>query len=225
MSIKTRILRLLPDKLFLTLKFYQVFHRKIEWKEPKTFNEKLQWLKLYDRKEMYCDCVDKYEAKKYVSEIIGEQYIIPTLGVWETFEQIDFEKLPEKFVLKCTHDCGGVALIENKTSTNFNLLKKQFNAKLKDNYFYTGREWPYKKIVPRIIAEEFLEYDVDGEIKDYKLQCFNGKFDNVLVCTGRQSAEGVRYYYLTVRFGMKTYEAYLKWCKEAKEQIKEWEKK
>lgn len=195
MSIITKISKILPDKLFLTLKFYQVFHRKINWKNPETFNEKLQWIKLYDRKEFYSGCVDKYESKKYVSKIIGEQYIIPTLGVWKSFDQINFDSLPEKFVLKCTHDCGGVALINDKESINFEALKKQFNNKLKENYYYTGREWPYKNVVPRIIAEQFMEYDNDGELKDYKLQCFNGKFDNVLVCTGRQSEEGVKYYY------------------------------
>ena len=195
MNIKTKLLKLLPDKLFLTIKYYQVFHKKINWKNPKSFNEKLQWLKLYDRQGIYCDCVDKFEAKKYVSNIIGKQYIIPTLGVWDSFDEIDFEKLPKSFVLKCTHDCGGVAIISDKTSINKKDLKKQFNDKLNENYFYTGREWPYKNIKPRIIAEVMLDYDNEGELKDYKLQCFNGKFDNVLVCTGRHSKNGVRYYY------------------------------
>ena len=142
---------------------------------PTTFNEKLQWLKLHDRKPEYTQMVDKYEAKKYVAEKIGEQYIIPTLGVWDKFDEIDFDSLPNQFVLKCTHDSGGLVVCRDKSKLDFDLVKKKISKSLKQNYFWRGREWPYKNVKPRIIAEKYME---DGEnecLTDYKFFCFGGE--------------------------------------------------
>jgi len=121
------------DKLYLKLLYRKIMKKKLNLESPQTFNEKLQWLKIYDRKPEYTKMVDKYEAKKYVSEIIGEKYIIPTIGVWNNFEEIDFNKLPNQFVLKCTHDSGGIVICKDKSKFDINKAKKIINQSLKRN--------------------------------------------------------------------------------------------
>ena len=143
-------------------------------KNPKTFNEKLQWLKLYDRKPEYTTMVDKYEAKKHVAACIGEEYVVPTYGVWEHFDEIDFDTLPNQFVLKCTHDCGGLVICKDKLKLDKVAAKKKIEACLKRNYYWHSREWPYKNVKPRILAEKYLEDCAGDALVDYKFFCFNG---------------------------------------------------
>lgn len=182
----------LSDKDYLKLRYKSNFHKNINFDNPKTFNEKLQWLKLYDRNPEYTKMVDKYEAKKYIADIIGEEYIIPTLGVWDKFEDIDFNKLPNQFVLKCTHDSGGVVICKDKSKLNIEKAKKKINKSLKRNYYYSGREWPYKNVKPRIIAETYMENEGEEDLNDYKFMCFNGKVNCSFVCTERRSKEGLK---------------------------------
>ena len=172
--IHSRCSRLLPDKTYLKLAGY-VSGLKINLDNPRTYNDKLQWLKLHNRKPEYTRMVDKYEAKRYVAEKIGEEYIIPTLGVWDKFEDIDFDSLPNSFVLKCTHDSGGLVICHDKAKLDLDYAKNKINKSLKQNYYWRGREWPYKNVKPRIIAEKFM---VDGEsecLTDYKFFCFGGE--------------------------------------------------
>lgn len=175
----------LSDEEFLKLKFKTVFGREMNLINPKSYNEKLQWIKLYDRKPVYSNMVDKYEAKKYVTAQIGDEYVIPTLGVWERFEDIDFEKLPDKFVLKCTHDSGGLIICRDKRTFDMKHAKIKIERCLKYNYFLSGREWPYKNIKPRIIAEEYMEDTATEELRDYKFYTFNGKAKYVMVNSER----------------------------------------
>jgi hypothetical protein len=161
--------------------------QELNLRNPKTVNEKLQWLKLYDRKPEYINMVDKYEAKKYVAGIIGEEYIIPTLGVWETFDEIDFDSLPEQFVLKCTHDCGGLVICRDKSKLDLEKAKKKINSCLKRCYYYDHREWPYKNVKPRIIAEAYMEDSVTAELRDYKFFCFNGEAKMLFIASDRQT--------------------------------------
>jgi hypothetical protein len=165
----------MPDDKYLKKKYKLVMGTELNLDNPKTFNEKLQWLKLHDRKPVYTTMVDKYEAKKYVGNIIGEEYIIPTLGVWDTFEDVDFNKLPEQFVLKCTHDSGGLVICKDKLSLDMEAAHKKINRCLKRNYYYHGREWPYKNVKPRIIAEKYMTDESGVELKDYKIFNFNGE--------------------------------------------------
>lgn len=164
-----------PDKLFLKLQYRAQMGKPLNLENPKTFNEKLQWLKLYDRKPEYTMMVDKYAVKEYVAGIIGEEYIIPTLGVWDAFDEIDFDSLPNQFVLKCTHDSGGLVICRNKSKLDIQAAKRKINKALKRNYYYCGREWPYKNVKHRIIAEAYMEdsEQTDG-LRDYKFYCFNG---------------------------------------------------
>lgn len=184
----------IPDEKYITIKYKLEMNQKLNLKEPKTFNEKLQWLKLYDRKPEYTKMVDKYEAKKYVADIIGEEYIIPTLGVWDKFEDIDFTKLPNQFVLKPTHASGNVFICKNKDEIDYKKLKKTVQKWLKRNYYLVHREWPYKNVKPRIIAEEYME-DQIGELIDYKVYAFNGQCDYVMVCFDRIKGETKFIYY------------------------------
>lgn len=178
------MLDFLPDKAFLKLMFYVRMNKKLNFNNPTTFNEKLQWLKLYDRKPIYTSMVDKYEVKKYVADIIGEEFIIPTLGLWDNFDDIDFNALPDQFVLKCTHDSGGLVICKDKTKFDIVAARKKINRCLHSNYYKHGREWPYKFVCPRIIAEQYMEDD-SGELPDYKFFSFNGITKAMFIATDR----------------------------------------
>lgn len=178
----------IPDEKYITIKYKLETNQKLNLKEPKTFNEKLQWLKLYDRNPEYTKMVDKYEAKKYVADIIGQEYIIPTLGVWDKFEDIEFKKLPKQFVLKPTHTSGNVFICKDKEKINYKQLKKMVNKWLKRNYFLIHREWPYKNVKPKIIAEQYMVDDSGMKLKDYKFFCFNGIAQTILVCSNRNGS-------------------------------------
>ena len=176
------------DKLYLKIIFRLRMGYKLDLDNPKTFSEKLQWLKLFNRKPEYTQMVDKYEVKNYVANIIGEEYIIPTLGVWDRFEDIDFDKLPKQFVLKTTHDGGsyGIVICKDKDVFDYKAAKKTINRSLRRCSYKVMREWPYKNVKRRIIAEEFIETD-NGELKDYKLFCFNGIPRYCQVIAGRET--------------------------------------
>lgn len=192
-SMIKQLLKLIPDKHYLKLLFRLRMKEKLNLDNPKTFNEKLQWLKLFDRKEIYTSMVDKYEAKQYVSSIIGDEYIVPTLGVWNTFDEINFDELPRQFVLKCTHDSGGVVIVKDKEQIDLKKVRKIINESIKNNYYYYSREWPYKNIKPRIIAEEYLK-DADGlGIKDYKFFTFNEKPKILRILTNGESYGDKKY--------------------------------
>ena len=201
-SILINLNFLFPDKLYLTLLFRFKMGYWINWKNPKTFSEKLQWLKLYDRKSEYTAMVDKYAVKEYVSRIIGEEYIIPTLGVWDRPEDIDWDSLPQKFVLKTTHGGGGSGVVICKDKTTFD--KANAIAKLKKSLnkciYKSLREWPYKNVPKKVIAEVYLENTThqvnDYDLKDYKFFCFNGRPEFCQVISGRNRKMCVDFYNL-----------------------------
>ena len=175
----------IKDKTFIKIKYYFVMDKKLNLENPKTFNEKIQWLKLYDRNPEYTKMVDKYEAKEYVASVIGKKYIIPTLGIYNNFEEINFVKLPDKFVIKPTHTSGNVYICKDKNIINLEKLKKLIKKWLKRKYYYLHREWPYKNIKPRIIIEKYMSTEKQAELIDYKFFCFNGEPKILLVCSGR----------------------------------------
>lgn len=172
---KRHLLNWISDEHYLRLLYWLTFKRKLDLNNPRTFNEKLQWLKLHDRQPEYIAMVDKYEAKKYVADKIGGEYIIPTLGIWNKFDDIDFDKLPDQFVLKCTHDSGGLVIVKDKNKLNKALAKKKIERCLKRNFYWYGREWPYKNVRPRIIAEKYMTDESGFELKDYKIFNFSGE--------------------------------------------------
>ena len=171
---------------FLNDKKYLEIQYKLMMKEnPQTFDEKSQWLKLYDRKQEYTQMTDKYEVKKYISQKIGNEYTIPTIGIYDKFEDINFEKLPDQFVIKCTHDSGGVVICKDKKELDIKKAEKKIKKSMKKNYYYFSREWSYKNIKPRIIIEKYIVDESKTQLKDYKFYCFNGKVKMILVCTDR----------------------------------------
>ena len=182
--------RYLPDKLYLSLKFYKEFRRFPDWKNPKTYSEKLQWLKLYDRNPEYTKMVDKYAVKKYVADIIGEEYVIPTLGVWDRPEDIEWDKLPSQFVLKTTHGGGneGVVICHDKVSFDRQIAMGRLQESLLCDLYEVWREWPYKNVPKRIIAEKYIEPNSEtNDLSDYKFFCFDGKVKGLFVATERQN--------------------------------------
>ena len=176
----------MDDKKYLQKLYKAAFGKELDWDNPQTFNEKLQWLKLYDRKPIYTTMVDKYEVKKYVAEKIGEEYIISTLGVWDNFDDIDFDKLPDQFVLKCTHDSGGLVICKDKRKLDIATAKKKMEKALRTSFYSEFREWPYKDVKPRIIAEQYMA-DESGGLIDYKFFCFDGVPRIMFIATDREN--------------------------------------
>lgn len=189
-SVLVRFGKYIPDKHYLKLKFYGIFGQRLNLNNPQTFNEKLQWLKLYNRNPEFTIMVDKVNVKKWVADRIGEQYIIPTLGVWERAEDIDFDSLPDQFVLKTNHDSGAVIICKNKSKIDKTRILKSMSEYLSSNFFEIGREWPYKNVRRRILAEEFMVDESGYELKDYKIFCFSGKPEIIQVDFDRFSKSG-----------------------------------
>ena len=191
---------ILPDKLYLSLMVRLHCGYWPNWKEPKSFNEKLQWLKLYDRRPEYTMLVDKFAVKDYVSRTIGDEYVIPTLGVWDRPEQIDWGLLPNQFVLKTTHGGGNLGVIICKDKATFDRSEAiiKLNKSLKQDIYRNLREWPYKNVPRRILAEQYLEGD-DGDLMDYKFFAFDGTVKALFIGTERNSGE-VKFDYFDTSF-------------------------
>lgn len=199
--------RLMPAKYYIKVRWYQTMGYELDLKNPKTFNEKLQWLKLYDRNPLYPLLVDKYEVKKWISEKIGAEYVIPTLAVYNSADEIDIDSLPNEFVLKCTHDSGSTIICNNKASFNVSVERKKLQASLRYNYFWNAREWPYAKIKHRIVAEKYInDSSIQNKngIVDYKFFCFNGYVDCVMVCIDRATKE-TKYFFMDKEWNILPY--------------------
>jgi len=181
----------ISDKKYVTIKYQKVFDKALDSQSPDTFNEKLQWLKLYDRKPEYTVMVDKYRVREYIADKIGDEYLIPLIGVWDSPDEIDFDALPNQFAMKCNHNSGlGMCICTDKSRLDSVKVKKELSRGLKQNYYLTGREWPYKDVPRKIIAEQFMKSDAGG-LTDYKIHCFNGEPKLILVCKDRFTETGL----------------------------------
>lgn len=200
--ILKRIWFLFPDELYLKIMFYVNMGRRLDLDEPKTMNEKLQWLKLYDRKPEYTSMVDKILVKDYVSKKIGPQYVAPLLGVWDKVEDIDFDSLPDEFVIKANHSGGNLAVLicPDKAALDVRKAKSYLRKSLRYDVYRAYREWPYKNVQKRFFAEEYLGKD----LVDYKFYCFNGYVDSVLVCIDRQIGD-TKFYFFDREWNLKRY--------------------
>lgn len=177
----------LSDEKYLKLLYKIRFNQELDFENPVTFNQKLNWLKLYDRNPEYSRMVDKYDVREYIAEKIGEEYLIPLLGLWESVDDIDFDSLPKQFVLKCTHDSGSVVICRDSDKFDREKAKKKLRKFMKQNAFDYGREWPYKNLKPRVIAEQYMEDESSAELRDYKFFCFNGRVPIMFMASERQS--------------------------------------
>lgn len=178
-----------PAEEFLKIKYRVSFGKELNLDAPETYTEKLQWLKLYDHRSEYTTMVDKYEVKQYVADKIGEQYVIPLLGVWDDVEEIEFDSLPEQFVLKTTHDSGAIVICKEKKTFDIQQAQKKLAYYLKRRYYDCNREWPYKNVKPRIIAEEYMEDSTYKELRDYKFFTFGGVPKVLYIVQGRGTGE------------------------------------
>lgn len=185
----------MPDKLFQKWDYKLFSGQKLSFKNPKTYTEKLQWLKYYYHNPIQTKLVDKYEVRDFIKETIGEEYLVNLYGVYNSVDEVDFDKLPNEFVLKCTHDSGSIAICHDKADFDFAEAKKMLERGMRRNQFYLSREWPYKNIKPRIICEELLKDDVFEDIQDYKFFCFDGKVEFFVIHTDRHSSMKMTYYY------------------------------
>ena len=191
----------IPDAAYLSMQYWLMFGAGLNLKDPKSFNEKLQWLKLHDRSPLYTTLVDKLAVKQWVIDRIGEEYVTPSFGYWDRAELIDLSKLPSEFVLKTNHDCGGVVICRDKESFCLNDAIPFLNRHLKRNYYWGCREWPYKNVHPMVFAEQYLQPECDGdnvETIDYKFYCFNGKPEFLYVSQGLDKHETARISFLTL---------------------------
>lgn len=187
----TKLAQILPDQTHVRLNYWACSGKKLRLKEPVTFNEKIQWLKLNDRREVYPICADKLRVRDYVAQKLGEEYLIPLLGSWETAQQVDFDTLPQQFVIKCNHNSGlGMCICKDKSKLDQQKVRKELEAGLKENYYKGGREWSYRDIPRRIVAEAFLS-DGSGSLADYKIHVFNGEPKFILVCADRFEGSGL----------------------------------
>ena len=188
---------LIPDALCHRITHRRLFGVKADLRSPRTFNEKIQWLKLHDRKPLYRHLVDKYEAKGIMAGLIGEEHIIPALGVWDRFEDIDFDSLPDEFVLKFTHDSGSVTVCTDKSAFDFGAAARKYSASFKNRSFYHReyKEWAYKGIPRRIIAEPYLKDDVFRDLTTYELHCCNGAVRYITVITNKLGADAAAHIY------------------------------
>jgi len=173
------------DEYVIRREYKAFYKRALDLQNPVRYTEKLQWLKLYDRKDIYTTMVDKYMVKKYVSDLIGEEYVIPTLYVWDDVEDINFDDLPNSFVLKCTHDSGSIVICKDKSVLDVNQAKSKLEFFMRRNYYKTSREWPYKNVKPRIICEPYLEDLQYKELRDYKFFTFGGVPKALYIAQGR----------------------------------------
>ena len=180
-----KLLTWMSSETFLRKAFRYSMGRELDLENPVTYTEKLQWLKLYDHRPEYTRMVDKYGVKQYVAERLGEEHVIPVLGVWERAEDIDFDSLPQRFVLKTTHDSGGIVVCKDKSKLDIEAARKRMKRFLKRDYYEHKREWPYKDVKPRIMAEKYMEDTRQGELRDYKFFTFGGEPRVLYIAQGR----------------------------------------
>ena len=184
-SLIVKLMSFVSDETYIKIKWKKWMDYKLNLDNPRTFNEKLQWIKLNDHNPLYTELVDKYRVKQYVTEKVGSEYVIPLLGQWDSVDKIEWEKLPNQFVIKCSHDSGSTVLCKDKSALDIDAAKKKLESSLKRNYYWESREWPYKNVKPRIFAEAYME-DEFGELRDYKWFCFDGEPKAMFVASDRQ---------------------------------------
>lgn len=206
MELKKRILikllnkkffNFLPEEKYISLRYKVFTGKKLNLKNPKTLNEKMQWIKLYDHNPMYTQMVDKYAVREYISEKIGEEYLIPLLGVWDSAEEIDFDSLPKQFVLKCNHDSGSIIVCRDKSKFDIEKAKKRLSYGMKRDFYSVTREWPYKDVKRKIIAEKYMEDVASPELRDYKFFCFEGKPEFLYLSEGLENHETAKISYVS----------------------------
>ena len=196
-----KMLRLLPDRVYIQILYFYHFKKFANLRNPEGFNEKMQWLKLHDHNPVYTKMVDKIEAKKYVASLIGDEYIIPTFAEWDNVDDIDFSVLPNQFVLKSNHDSGSLIICKDKKELDIEKAKRKMATSYDNNGYWYGREWPYKNVKPRFLAEQYMEDEETRELRDYKFFCFDGQVKALFIGSDRQKpGESVKFDFFDEEF-------------------------
>lgn len=208
--LQTKTARLIPDKVFIKISYWSHFGKWINMNNLVTFNEKLQWLKLNHKVEKYCFYADKFAVRNHIKDIIGEQYLVPMIGVYDTVDDIEWDMLPDKYVLKCTHSSGSNIICSDKLTLDIENARKKLQGWMKNNLFWYGREWVYKTIKPRIIAEQYLEDSSCRELIDYKFMCFNGEPKCLFLCLDRHKDSGLKVDFYDMDWNLMQFERHYK---------------
>lgn len=201
---KKEFLNFIADDIYLKILYSVIMGKKLNLINPITLNEKIQWIKIYDRKTIYKSFVDKIKVREFVQKCIGPNYLTQIIGVYENFDDIDFEQLPEKFVLKCSHDSGSCVICQNKNNFNRKKIRRFINQRLKVDFFWFAREWAYKGLKPKIIVEKYMEDECLHELRDYKFYCFKEIVECVLVCMDRNIGKP-KFYFFDKEWNLKRY--------------------
>lgn len=188
------------DSIYLKLLYRYKLGKKLDLKKPQTYNEKIQWMKVHYRNPLYTQLADKYGVREYISKKIGEEYLIPLIGVYDKFDDIDFDTLPDQFVIKCTHDSGGLVICRDKKQLDIKKAKAKIERCLKRDYFLNSREWVYSDIKPRIVIEKYMVDESGYELKDYKFFCFNGNAEVMFMATDRSGEEETKFDFFDMDF-------------------------
>lgn len=197
--------RFMKDEAYLKRRFRAKMEKELNLEDLKTFNEKLQWLKLHNRDPLYTQLVDKYEVRRYIAQELGEEYLIPLLGVWDDPDAIDFDSLPDRFVLKCNHNSGlGMCICRDKSKLDIQKTKAELRKGLAQDYYQTGREWPYRDVPRKIVCEQYMTDSADqpDSLTDYKFFCFDGHVDCVMLCLDRHTGD-TKYYFFDHKWDLK----------------------
>lgn len=192
--------KIISDEIFIRLQYLVLLKKILHLKKPITLNEKVQWLKLYDKRNIYTVLADKYEVKSFVAKKVGQEFVIPTIGIYDSFDEINFSKLPKSFILKCTHDCGSIIICKDKMFFNIEAARDTLTKKLQINHYNRYLEWAYKNIKPRIICEEFIKSKNERGIREYKFMCYNGKALYFSLEEFRESPGGLRIDYFDINW-------------------------
>lgn len=194
------LFRFMSDEHWVKFMYRVKLGKKLNLENPQTYNEKLQWMKLYYFNPLYTKLADKYSVRQYIADKIGEEYLIPLIGVYKNFDDIDFESLPDQFVMKCTHDSGGIVVCTDKSKLDIKETKRKIERCLKRNYYKNSREWVYRDIEPQIIIEKYMVDESGYELKDYKFFCFDGKAKAMFMATDRGAAEETKFDFFDMEF-------------------------
>ena len=188
------LLNWIPDKTALKLLYRAEMGESLDLDHPVTFSEKIQWIKLFDRKSRYTMMVDKYLAKEIVASEIGEEYVIPTYAVWDDAKSVDLDALPNEFVIKCNHDSHGLVICRDKSAIDQKAVIRKMNAGLRKNAYHQSREWAYKDVKRKILAEKLIVDPKNRDLIDYKFFCFNGVPLYCQVIKNRSTGETIDFY-------------------------------
>ena len=196
LQLKFHVFDWMPDRWYISVQYYLIMGRRMRWRNPLGYHEKLNWLKIHHRRSLLTQLVDKYAVRQYVAKKIGHQYLVPLLGRWNSADEIDFDRLPNKFVLKCNHGSHDVTICQDKQLLDIPAIRANYRKWLRHNLYYAYREWPYKSVEPCIICEQFIETRSNGGMPtDYKFTCFDGNVDNVMVCMERGTGDTKFYFF------------------------------